>query len=259
MLKIASWNVNSIRARMEAVLPWLEEHQPDILALQETKVENHQFPVAEFESAGYHIIFHGQKSYNGVAILSKQPLSDILTQWPSEQENDPQCRLLAATLGDVRVVNVYVPNGQDLTSEKYTYKLEWLKRFRDFVSEELVRYPKMVLLGDFNIAPCDEDVYDPKVWKDCVLVSEPERHALQRLFNLGFKDSFRLFNQPKEKYSWWHYRAMAFRRNMGLRIDLILLSASLANDCEQSEIDKTPRGWDKPSDHAPVWVKLSYE
>lgn len=253
MIKIASWNVNSIRARLDSALPWIQENQPDLLAIQETKVENAQFPAAVFEELGYYVTFHGQKSYNGVAIISKNPLEDIRTTWPGEHD-DTECRLLVGTFNGIRIVNVYVPNGQDLTSEKYTYKLNWLKRFHDFVAEELEHYPDMALLGDFNIAPQEEDVYDPKIWQGCVLVSEPERHALQRLFRLGFCDSFRLFNQSKEQYSWWDYRAAAFRRNMGLRIDLILLSQSLRKRCTQSEIDKTPRKAEKPSDHAPVWI-----
>ncbi len=253
MTKIASWNVNSIRARLDAVLPWIQEHQPDVLAIQETKVENSQFPAAAFEELGYYVTFHGQKSYNGVATISKSPLENVCTSWPGEH-NDTECRLLAGTFNGTRIINVYVPNGQDVTSEKYTYKLEWLKRFRDFAADELQHYSEMILLGDFNIAPQDEDVYDPKVWQGCVLVSEPERHALQRLFHLGFQDSFRLFDHPKEQYSWWDYRAAAFRRNMGLRIDLILVSSSLAKRCIQSEIDKSPRGKEKPSDHTPVWI-----
>lgn len=256
MYKIASWNVNSIRARLDAILPWIQENEPDVLALQETKVDNAQFPVPVFEALGYCVTFHGQKSYNGVATISKKPLTDVITTWPNvlEGEADSQCRLLAGTMDNMRIVNVYVPNGQDLLSDKYIYKLDWLERFRHFVADELERYPDMALLGDFNIAPTDDDVYDSKIWQNRVLVSDPERHSLQRFFDLGFKDSFRLFEQPKEKYSWWDYRAASFRRNMGLRIDLILLSASLAKRCTQSEIDKTPRGLEKPSDHAPVWI-----
>lgn len=255
MVKIASWNVNSIRARLDSVLPWLEAHRPDVLAIQETKVENAQFPAIVFEEMGYHVTFHGQKSYNGVAIISKAPLGELVIAWP-EGEEDHQCRLLAGTFGNLRIVNVYVPNGQSVGSEKYAYKLKWLERFRHFVADELARYPEMILLGDFNIAPYDEDVYDPKVWQGRVLVSDPERHALQRLFHLNFKDSFRLFEQPKEQYSWWDYRTAAFRRNLGLRIDLILLSQQLVTRCVQSEIDKTPRGLEKASDHAPVWIML---
>jgi exodeoxyribonuclease III len=261
--KIVSWNVNSIRARLESVLPWLEKNQPDVLAVQETKVENAQFPVEVFENLGYHVIFHGQKSYNGVAMISKQPLSDIMTILPnlSDSEEDTQARLLAGTFTqsdgkELRIINVYIPNGQDLTSDKYPYKLKWLERFKNFVASQMANYPNVILLGDFNIAPTDDDVYDAKVWKDCVLVSEPERQALKALLDLGFQDSFRLFEQPEKKYSWWHYRAMAFRRNMGLRIDLILISNPLLKHCTESDIDKTPRGWEKPSDHAPIWVLI---
>lgn len=249
---IASWNVNSVRARLDAVCAWLQEHQPDVLALQETKVENGSFPKEAFEVLGYHVLFHGQKSYNGMATISKLPLTDVVI--------DEECRRLSATLDmngtPLRIVNVYVPNGQDLSSEKYVYKLAWFENLRDLLAEELTRYPETLILGDFNVAPTDDDVFDPKLWHERILVSSKERFALEKLFHLGFKDSFRLFDQPKEKYSWWDYRAASFRRNMGLRIDLILLSRALAGRCTHSDIDKTPRGGERPSDHAPVWVML---
>jgi len=253
LIKIASWNVNSVRARLDSILPWIETHQPDVLAMQETKVENDHFPAAVFEELGYHTMFHGQKSYNGVAIISRNPVEEVCTSWPGDH-NDLECRLLVGTFNGIRIINVYVPNGQSIDSEKYTYKLEWLKRLRDFVEEELAQHPNMIILGDFNIAPKDDDVYDPKVWQDCVLVSDLERQGLERLFRLGFQDSYRLFDHPKDQYSWWDYRAAAFRRNMGLRIDLILVSGALTSRCVKSEIDKTPRSDDKPSDHAPVWI-----
>lgn len=259
MYTIASWNVNSIRARLDSVLPWLKENQPDVLAIQETKAENVHFPAAVFEELGYHVIFHGQKSYNGVAMISKMPLIDPVMRW--SDDNDMACRLLAATIvgaqSNIRVVNVYVPNGQDLTSDKYQYKLAWLEHFRCFIADELIHYPQTILLGDFNIAPTDADVHDPAVWQNCVLVSEPERSALNAILQLGFKDSFRLFEKPAGLFSWWDYRAMGFRRNRGLRIDLILLSDALAPRCTKSEIDKKPRGDEKPSDHAPVWVAFT--
>lgn len=272
--KIVSWNVNSVRARLEAVAVWLKEYQPNVLALQETKVEDVHFPVAFFEELGYHVTFHGQKSYNGVAILSKEPPTDVVFNGQPQGSPprassqsvesadaeinvlDKEARILAVTFGKLRVVNIYVPNGQDLTSEKYSYKLSWLEQFRQYIAEELVRYPNMVILGDFNIAPEDADVYDPKIWQDRVLVSQKERFALEKLLRLGLKDSFRLFDQPKDHYSWWDYRAASFRRNMGLRIDLILIGHALVKQCVKSDIDKTPRGWDKPSDHAPVWINL---
>lgn len=269
--KITSWNVNSVRARLDSVAAWLKEYQPNVLALQETKVEDAHFPAAFFEELGYHVTFHGQKSYNGVAFLSKEPPTDIVCNARSQggqpqglplQESsevnvlDKEARILAATFGTLRVINIYVPNGQDLTSEKYVYKLSWLEQFHQYIAEELVRYPKLVILGDFNIAPTDADVYDPKIWQDRVLVSQKERFALEKLLRLGLKDSFRLFDQPKDHYSWWDYRAASFRRNLGLRIDLILISRALMKQCIKSDIDKTPRGWDKPSDHAPVWINL---
>mgnify|MGYP000022268574 CR=1 FL=1 len=255
MPKIVSWNVNSIRARLDSVLPWLQENQPDVLAIQETKAENAHFPAAVFEELGYHVIFHGQKSYNGVAMITKLPLSDVITHLPGS-DDDKECRLMAATLGDLRIINVYVPNGQDLNTAKYEYKLQWLERFKDFVEAQLKDYPNVILLGDFNIAPTGEDVYDEKIWQNRILVSDPERAVLKKLLDLGFKDSFRLFERPEKLYSWWDYRTMAFRRNLGLRIDLILLSLPLTERCIQSEIDKNPRGDEKPSDHAPVWVEL---
>jgi len=256
MYKIASWNVNSVRARIEPVVEWIRDYQPDILAIQETKVEKELFPKEIFEDLGYYVSVVGQKSYNGVATISREPLQDILSHWPDHLNTDNEQRLLVGTAGKLRIVNVYVPNGQSVDSEKYVYKLGWLERFHAFIKEELTRYPEIVILGDFNIAPADEDVYDPKAWEGNVLVSEPERSALQKLLRLGFKDSFRLFDQPKEQYSWWNYRAAAFRRNMGLRIDLVLISNALIPRCTASEIDKAPRGKEKPSDHAPVWVAL---
>lgn len=269
--KITSWNVNSVRARLDSVAAWLKEYQPNVLALQETKVEDAHFPAAFFEELGYHVTFHGQKSYNGVAFLSKEPPTDVVCNarpqggqpqgLPLQESSevtvlDKEARILAATFGTLRVINIYVPNGQDLTSEKYVYKLSWLEQFHQYIAEELLRYPKLVILGDFNIAPTDADVYDPKIWQDRVLVSQKERFALDKLLRLGLKDSFRLFDQPKDHYSWWDYRAASFRRNLGLRIDLILISRALMKQCIKSDIDKTPRGWDKPSDHAPVWINL---
>lgn len=258
MYKIASWNVNSVRARLDSVVPWLKEHQPDVLAIQETKAENIHFPAAIFEELGYHTVFQGQKSYNGVAVLSKEPVNDVVVKWP-DFNDDPECRLLAVTLSNhIRLINVYIPNGQAVGSEKYAYKLNWLERFHDFVANELKRYPEVVLLGDFNIAPSDQDVHDPNIWKDCILVSEPERAALKKLYDLSFKDSFRLFEKTDNQFSWWDYRAGGFQRNRGLRIDLILLSEALSKRCVQSEIDPVPRGWEKPSDHAPVWVSIDF-
>ena len=252
MLKIATWNVNSIKVRLPQVIDWLETAQPGLLCLQEIKTVNDNFPVQELEDAGYQCQVNGQKTYNGVAILNRTPHDpeDIIEAIPGL--DDPQRRVLAATYGDVRLVNLYVPNGSEVGSDKYAYKLDWLARLRDWLAEELARYPQLVVVGDFNIAPEDRDVYDPEGWQGSVLVSEPERKALQALLDLGLRDSFRLFDDSAGQYSWWDYRAAAFARDRGLRIDHILISEALTGACKSCVIDKVPRGWDRPSDHAPV-------
>lgn len=250
MLKIATWNVNSLRVRLPHVLEWLTEHQPDVLALQELKLEDKDFPINAFTELNYHSAFVGQKTYNGVALLSRMPGENIEQVLPGAQ--DPQKRLLAATFNQVRVINVYVPNGEAVSSIKYTYKLNWLEYLKKYIHEQLKQYHKLILLGDFNIAPENEDVYDPRVWEGQVLFSEPERKALQELISVGLQDTFRLFEQPEKSYTWWDYRAAAFRRNMGLRIDHILASTKIAVDCKSCQIDKAPRKLERPSDHAPV-------
>lgn len=252
--KIASWNVNSIKVRASQVLDWLDSNQVDILALQEIKCLDEQFPFDEFFEAGYEIVVSGQKTYNGVAILSKTEACDVVTDIPDFQ--DHQRRLMAATIDGIRIYNVYVPNGQSLDSDKYQYKLRWLKAFTDFIEQEKKDYDKQVILGDFNIAPTDRDVYDIKEWRDCVLVSDKERHALNALLKLGFIDSFRLFKQRDDLFSWWDYRSGNFQNNQGLRIDLILVNEAVADTCINSVIDPTPRGWMRPSDHAPVFIAL---
>ncbi len=249
-MKIATWNVNSLRVRLPQVLDWLKTEQPDILALQETKTEDKNFPLAEIEAAGYNVIYSGQKTYNGVAILSRIAGSDIVTDIP--HLDDHQRRVLCATFGTVRVLNVYIPNGEAVGSEKYSYKLGWLEKLTGYVEAQRALYPQLLLLGDFNIAPESRDVHDPALWEGHVLFSEPERAAFRRLVDLGLCDTFRLFEHAPDQFSWWDYRMAAFRRNMGLRIDHVLASAALRDVCVSCHIDKTPRAWERPSDHAPV-------
>lgn len=253
-MKLATWNVNSLKVRLPQVLDWLAAHQPDLLCLQETKLEDVNFPVAEISAAGYQAVFSGQKTYNGVAILSKTPASEVVTEIPGFM--DEQKRVLAAAIAGVRVINLYVPNGQSVDSGKYQYKLGWLTALTAWLADELARHPRLVVLGDFNIAPDERDVFDPKAWEGQVLFSLPEREAFRRLVDLGLADSFRLFEQPGKIYSWWDYRMNAFRRNMGLRIDHILLSPPLAETCKSCAIDKEARRAERPSDHAPVMVEF---
>ncbi|MEW6765922.1 MAG: exodeoxyribonuclease III [Pseudomonadota bacterium] len=253
-MKIATWNVNSLRVRLPQVLDWLKTEQPDILAMQETKLTDDLFPVEPFGELGYEVAFSGQPTYNGVAIIAREPLSDVVTEIPGFE--DHQRRVLAATIGDVRVIDLYVVNGESVGSEKYAYKLNWLNAVHDWVRDELARHPKTVVLGDFNIAPDDRDVHDPVAWHEKILCSTPERQALARLCKLGLVDVFRQFDQPEKTFSWWDYRMNGFRRNLGLRIDLVLASAPLAASCKASGIDRTPRGWERPSDHAPAWAQF---
>ena len=250
MAKIATWNVNSLKVRLGHVLDWLAAEKPDVLALQETKTVDENFPVEQIEAAGYQAAFAGQKTYNGVATLSLAPSEEIVTDLPGLE--DPQRRILASTIGGVRVLDVYVPNGSEVGSEKYAYKLDWLEKLRDFVSAELSRHPRLVVLGDFNIAPEDRDVHDPEAWRGKILCSDPERFALGALLDLGLSDLFRRFDQEERLFSWWDYRMMGFRRNHGLRIDLILGSKALAEACTSCRIDKEPRRLERPSDHTPV-------
>jgi exodeoxyribonuclease III len=253
-MKIATWNINSLKARLAHVLQWLDEQKPDILALQELKLTNEAFPLQAINDAGYQAIFSGQKTYNGVAILSRTAATEIVTDFPDYP--DPQRRILAATIANLRIVNLYVPNGSSIGSDKYQYKLAWLAQLHNYLKITLAEYEKIVVLGDFNIAPAALDVYDPVLWKGQVLCSEPERDMLKRLLDLGFVDTFRLFHQDQQ-YSWWDYRQAAFRRNMGLRIDHILVNRLLANDCLGVTIDKSPRKWERPSDHAPVIAEFT--
>ncbi|MBP6057487.1 MAG: exodeoxyribonuclease III [Nitrosomonas sp.] len=254
-MKLATWNVNSLKVRLPQVIDWLEANQPDMLCLQETKLSDENFPQDEIAAIGYQSVFTGQKTYNGVAILSKPKGSEVVTAIPDFV--DAQKRVIAATYEDLRVISIYVPNGDTVGSEKYDYKLTWLPALSRWLQQELKNHKKLAVLGDFNIAPEDRDVYDPQLWEGKVLCSQPERDALNGLFDLGFVDSFRLFEQPEKTYTWWDYRMMAFRLNRGLRIDHILLSHELSNTCLTCKVDKTMRKQERPSDHAPVIVELS--
>ena len=254
-MKIASWNVNSLNVRLPHVLQWLADFGPDIVGIQETKLEDHKFPDAALAAAGYRSVFAGQKTYNGVALLSREPAQDVQIGIPGFE--DEQKRVIAGTFGDLRVINLYVVNGQDVGTDKYAYKLRWLEAVHAWVAAELQRYPKLVVLGDFNIAPDERDVNDPLVWSENhILTSTAERGALTRLLQLGLHDGYRLHNQEGGIFSWWDYRAAGFRRNLGLRIDLTLVSDALKDAAVASGIDREPRTWERPSDHAPAWVQL---
>lgn len=254
-MKIATWNVNSLSVRLPHVLTWLETSQPDVLCLQEIKLIDEKFPIDAIRAAGYHAVCCGQRTYNGVAIFSREPIEEVVSALP--EFNDDQKRVVAVTVSGVRIICVYVPNGQSLESEKYRYKLSWLASLRSWIKQELIKYPRLAVLGDFNVAPEDQDVHDPALWEGGIHVSPAERLALREIMELGLKDSFRLFDQPPGLFSWWDYRMAAFRRNLGLRIDLILLSQALANHCVSCVIDKVPRKWDRPSDHAPVIAEIN--
>jgi len=250
-MKIASWNVNSLNVRLPHVQAWCEVARPDVLALQETKLPDERFPSDELKSIGYCSVFSGQKTYNGVAVLSREPASDPVTDIPG-LEDDPQRRILAVTVGNIRIVNLYVVNGSEVGSGKFDYKLHWLSRVTDWLATEMGRHENLVVLGDFNIAPDDRDVYDPEEWREKILCSTPERQALGKILDLGLVDTFRLFEQEERIWSWWDYRMNMFRRKLGLRIDLVLASAAMAKRCTASYIDIEPRRQDRPSDHAPA-------
>ncbi|MBA4380958.1 MAG: exodeoxyribonuclease III [Sideroxydans sp.] len=252
-MKIATWNVNSLKVRLPHLLDWLVTNPIDVVCLQETKTEDKNFPLVEIEAAGYQVAFIGQKTYNGVAILSRHAISDV--QFGIPNLDDEQKRVIAATINGVRIVCVYIPNGQSLDSDKYQYKLKWLAALKLWLKDELAKYPKLALLGDYNIAPEDRDCHDPVAWQGNVLVSEPERDAFKGLVALGLRDSFRLFEQAEKSYSWWDYRMMGFRRNLGMRIDHILISDGL--QCSGCVIDKAPRKLERPSDHTPVIAEVS--
>jgi len=250
MFKIATWNVNSLRVRLEHVRQWLAAEQPDVLALQETKLPDEAFPRQAIEEAGYQAAFAGQRTYNGVAVLSRRTGTPFADEIPGFR--DPQRRVLAVRFGAVDVINLYVPNGSQVGSDKYAYKLEWLRALHAWIAELLQSGRHLLVLGDFNIAPEDRDVHDPLAWEGQVLVSPAERAALGKLIEAGLVDCFRLFEQADGCYSWWDYRARAFRRNHGVRIDLLLADRTLAKQCKTCRIDVGPRKLQQPSDHAPV-------
>jgi len=249
-MKIATWNVNSLNVRLPQVLDWLTEAAPDVLGLQETKMEDAKFPLDALLAAGYQAVYAGQKTYNGVAILSRTPLTEVQAGIPGF--DDEQRRVLAATVDGTRILCIYVPNGQTVDSDKYQYKLRWLRALHAWLADELVRHPRLVMVGDYNIAPADADCYDPAAWHEQVLCSTPEREAFFGLLALGLSDCFRRFTQPEKSYSWWDYRQGGFRRNLGMRIDHILASAALAEGCQGCHIDTGPRRNERPSDHTPV-------
>jgi exodeoxyribonuclease-3 len=254
-LKLATWNVNSLNVRLPHVLDWLRDNQPDVLCLQETKQEDSKFPYEQLKEAGYDAIHIGQKTYNGVAILSRHSLTNIQRNIPSF--DDDHQRIIAADINGIRIVCAYIPNGQAVDSEKYQYKMRWLAALTDWLKTELIAHPKLILLGDYNIAPEDRDCHDPAAWLGQILVSPAERQAFQKLVALGLHDSFRLFEQAEKSFSWWDYRMMGFRRNFGMRIDHILVSDALKNNCKAAYIDKVPRKLERPSDHTPVVLELA--
>jgi len=253
-MKLATWNVNSLAVRLPQVLDWLTLHQPDVLCLQETKLADDKFPNARLEEAGYHVRWFGQKTYNGVALLSRNEATDVTRNIPVL--DDAQARVIAASVDGVRVIGAYVPNGQSPDSDKFAYKLRWLDALRDWLEGELRAHPQLVLMGDFNIAPEDRDVHDPLAWAGHVLCTDDERQRFRALLGLGLADAFRLFEQPPKSYTWWDYRMLAFRRNQGLRIDHVLVSPALVPRVTACEIDKAPRSNERPSDHTPVIVTL---
>jgi exodeoxyribonuclease-3 len=256
-MKIATWNVNSLKVRLPHLLKWLTDNPVDVLCLQETKLTDDKFPTAAINEAGYQVAFSGQKTYNGVAILSKHPISDVVVNNP--RYPDEQQRILAATIESVRFICAYVPNGQAVGTDKYGYKLAWLGALRDWLADEVARHGEhgLAILGDYNIAPLDQDVHDPAAWAGQVLCSDPERAALTALTDLGLTDAFRMFAQPDKSFSWWDYRMLGYQKNKGLRIDHILLSEALRKRCVACAIDRVPRKWEQPSDHAPVIATLT--
>ncbi|HYC35826.1 MAG TPA: exodeoxyribonuclease III [Usitatibacter sp.] len=254
-MKIATWNVNSLRVRLPHLLDWLAANQPDAMCLQETKCDDATFPAAALQAAGYCALHNGQRAYNGVAILSREPCTEFCRGIP--EFTDEQSRVIAADVGGIRLVSVYVPNGQAVGTDKYAHKLRWMEALAVWLGAELGRTPRLAVMGDFNVAPEDRDVHDPEAWAGQVLFSEPERAALRRFFELGFVDAFRLFEQPERSFTWWDYRMLSFRRKMGLRIDHALLSPELAAACRACTIDVAPRRLERPSDHAPLVCELA--
>lgn len=254
-MRIATWNVNSLKIRLGHLLDWLADARPDVVCLQETKIEDDKFPLAELRAAGYRAVYCGQKTYNGVAIVSRSEITGVAHGIPGFA--DDLKRVIAATVEGMRIVCLYAPNGQAPGTEKYAYKLRWYEALARWLGEELTRTPRLAVLGDMNVAPEDRDVHDPKRWEGQIHVSAPERAALAKVMQAGFVDAFRLFEQPERLYSWWDYRLAAFARNWGLRIDLVLLSPELARCCTACTIDTAPRKRERPSDHAPVIADLT--
>lgn len=255
-MKLATWNVNSLAVRLPQLLDWLAQHPMDAMVLQETKLTDDKFPAAELTAAGYHVAFHGQKTYNGVALLTREaPAEVVVKNIPGF--GDDQARVIAGTVAGVRVVGGYFPNGQAPGSDKFDYKMRWLDALREWLRGELAQHPRLVLMGDFNIAPEDRDVHDPVAWAGQIHCTDEERAHFRALLGLGLHDAFRLFEQPPKSWSWWDYRNLAFRKNQGLRIDHILVSEALRAGVSACTIDKLPRKNERPSDHAPVVVELS--
>jgi exodeoxyribonuclease-3 len=252
--RLATWNVNSLRVRLPHLLDWLAASRPDVVCLQETKIEDANFPAAALADAGYRSVYCGQKAYNGVAILARDEISDVAHGIPGFAD-DPK-RTIAATIGDMRIVCLYAPNGEAPGTEKYAYKLRWYAALASWLREELPRRPRLAVLGDMNVAPEDRDVHNPKRWEGKIHVSAPERDALKGVLGVGLADAFRLFPQPERQFSWWDYRLKAFERGWGLRIDLVMLAPALAARCVACTIDTAPRRLERPSDHAPVIADL---
>lgn len=253
-MKIASWNINSLRKRQDRLFAWLESFQPDVVCLQETKCPDDQFPVLDLQAAGYHASYHGEKSYNGVAILSKTAPTHVRASLCDEIE-DPQARVIAATVAGCRVYSIYAPNGQAVGSPAYQYKLEWYNRLRECLTRE--KNARIVVAGDLNVAPADVDVHDPDLWRGAIMCSDEERAALQSICDIGFLDTLRLHHQESGCFSWWDYRMLSFPKNRGLRIDAIMASKSLAKKCTAAGIDREMRKGKEPSDHAPVWAEFT--
>ncbi|WP_395702356.1 exodeoxyribonuclease III [Aquabacterium sp.] len=254
-MKLATWNVNSLSVRLPQLLAWLAAEQPDAIVLQETKLTDDKFPQAELAAAGWQCAWFGQRTYNGVALLSRLPAEGLVKNIPGF--DDDQARVITGTVAGVRVVGGYFPNGQAPGTDKFAYKMRWLEALRDWLRGELAAHPKLVLLGDFNIAPEDRDVYDPVAWAGQIHCTDEERAHFRALLGLGLSDAFRLFEQPPKSWSWWDYRNLAFRKNQGLRIDHILVSEALKAGTSACRIDKAPRKNERPSDHAPVLVELT--
>ncbi|PIE46119.1 MAG: exodeoxyribonuclease III [Gammaproteobacteria bacterium] len=255
-LRIASWNTNSINIRLQQIIHVMNDFNVDIMGVQETKVDDNNFPIDALHQAGFYVLFNGQKSYNGVAYISRRPLNKARHQLPG-MNTDFQRRFLQAEVNDITLINCYVPNGKAIGDEKYDYKLKWLDALVAHLQQLTKEKKKIILMGDFNIAPDDRDVYDAELWKDKILCSPAEREKISRIQSLGFTDTFRLFNDEAGAFSWWDYRDGGFQKNNGHRIDLIFCSKNIKKYCQNSEIEKIPRGWERPSDHAPVIVTLT--